>query len=84
MEILRIPVVRIGGSKGIRIPRKVLTECHIGDSVIAVVDRCEITLRAEKKPREGWAEAAQAMHKAGDDQLLIDDTLDLNLKEWEW
>ncbi len=80
MEILKISVVRIGGSRGIRIPRKVLDECHISDTVEAIVDNGQITLRPEKKPREGWAAAARKIHEKGEDRLLIDDMPD----EWVW
>jgi antitoxin MazE len=84
MEMLTIPIVRIGGSKGIRIPKKVLEECEIGDRVVAIVDHGEITLRPEKKSREGWAEAARKVHENGEDELLIDDKTDLSLDEWVW
>jgi antitoxin MazE len=84
METITIPIIKIGGSRGIRIPKKVLEECHITDSVSAVIDHGEITLKPERKPREGWAKEAKDMHARGEDKLLIDDLMDLNLKEWEW
>jgi antitoxin MazE len=84
MEMLKIPIVRIGGSKGIRIPKKILEECHITSSVIASVENGEITLKPEQKPRQGWADAAKKAHQQKEDRLLIDDTLDLHQEEWEW
>jgi hypothetical protein len=44
----------------------------------------EITLKPERKPRQGWAEAAKKLHQQKEDKLLIDDTLDLHPEEWEW
>jgi antitoxin MazE len=84
MEMLKIPVIRIGGSKGIRIPKKILEECNITSSVIALVENGEITLKPERKPRQGWAESAKKIHQQKEDKLLIDDTLDLHPEEWEW
>jgi len=37
----------------------------------------------KKSPREGWAEAFKKMNAAGDDKLLIDDSLDIP-EDWEW
>ena len=84
MEIIKIPVVRIGGSRGIRIPKKVLEECHITTSVIATVNNGEIMLKPEQKPRKGWAEAAKKAHQRHEDSLLIDDLLDIDEEEWKW
>lgn len=84
MEVLKMPIIQIGGSKGIRIPKKILEECHITDSVTATVEDGRIILVPEAKPRQGWAEAAKKMRKAKEDALLIDDRLDLHLEEWEW
>jgi mRNA-degrading endonuclease toxin of MazEF toxin-antitoxin module/antitoxin component of MazEF toxin-antitoxin module len=81
MEVLKIPVVRIGGSKGIRIPKKILEECNITSSVIASVGNGEITLKPERRPRQGWAEAAKRLHQQKEDKLLIDYTLDLSPDE---
>jgi antitoxin MazE len=84
MEMLKIQIVRIGGSKGIRIPKRILEECHITSSVIASVENGEITLKPERKSRQGWADAAKKIHQQKEDKLLIDDTLDLHQEEWEW
>jgi len=84
MEIVKLPVIRIGGSKGIRIPKKVLDECRIGDSVIATVDHGSITLAPDTGPRDGWERAAREIHSKGEDTLLIGDLLDIDKTEWEW
>lgn len=84
MEMLKIPIVQIGGSKGIRIPKKVLEECHITTSVIATVENGEIVLKPEQKPRKGWAESAIKAHQQKEDKLVIDDLLDIDGEEWEW
>ena len=76
-------VVQIGNSKGIRIPQKILGQCHIEDSVDLTVKNGALILKPIKKaPREGWALQAEKMHAAGDDRLLIPavlcDDLELN------
>jgi len=74
---MQINVVKIGNSKGVRIPKKVLDQCHVENALELSVKNDEIILTpVHRKPREGWAEAAKLCHKAGDDRVLIPDILD--------
>jgi antitoxin MazE len=67
---MRIKVVSVGNSKGIRIPRAILQQCSIGDEIeLEVKDRC-IALKPVKPIRSGWEDAFRKMHDRGDDQLL--------------
>ena len=79
-----LSVVRIGNSKGIRLPKAILEQCHITDQVDVEVNKQNITLKAHRQPREGWAEQMKKMHERGDDQLLIPDNVDLDFEGWEW
>ncbi|MDZ7723014.1 MAG: AbrB/MazE/SpoVT family DNA-binding domain-containing protein [candidate division KSB1 bacterium] len=74
-----IKVQKIGNSKGIRIPKKVIHACEISDVVELYVTGKTITIQAKRKPREGWAKAAKAMHQRGDDKLFLPDELDTNV-----
>ena len=74
---MRLSVVRIGNSKGIRIPKPLLDQCHISGAVDLKVEGKRIVLTPVKsKPRQGWAAAAELMHQAGDDELLIPDVFE--------
>lgn len=79
-----LPVVRIGNSKGIRIPKAILEQCRITDQVDVEVHKENITLKRHKKPREGWAEQMKKMRRRGEDDLLIPDNVDLDSEGWEW
>ena len=73
---MNLNVVRIGNSKGIRIPKKILEECHITNIVNLRVKGTRIILESiPNKARKGWMEAAQMAHAAGDDKLLFPDRL---------
>jgi antitoxin MazE len=80
-----VSVVQIGNSKGIRLPKTILEQCEINDKIdMEVVDK-EIILKAMKnKPRDGWEEKFKLMAENGDDELVIDETIDLGMKNWEW
>jgi antitoxin MazE len=81
---MQVNVVKIGNSRGIRIPKKVLDQCQVSDALdLSVQDNVIILTPVHKKPREGWAEAARLCHERGDDELLISDMLDDD-QDWEW
>jgi antitoxin MazE len=78
-------LVRIGNSRGIRLPKAVIEQCGFGEKVELSVSGRSITISRMKKPREGWAEAAVEMHAKGMDAPLIPDDLDAQAHEdWVW
>lgn len=82
---MKTALVAIGNSKGIRISKTILEQCHFTKEVDLLVQGDTIILKSIKsKARQGWDEAFQDMHKNGEDRLLIDDALDLEVKDWQW
>ncbi len=80
---MRVDVVKVGNSRGIRLPAAVLKQCGIGTTVELEVQNNRIILKPVHTPRQGWALAFKRMAQVGDDQLLIPDELDHELLE-EW
>ena len=70
---MKIPIVKIGNSKGIRISKTILDKYNIKDAVDLVFEEEQIVIRPIAKARAGWEEAFKEMHEKGDDILLIDD-----------
>lgn len=82
---MQVSVIRIGNSKGIRIPKAVLQQLDIDEKVEMEVHDQEILIRPLKRhPREGWENQFIEMHKNGDDILLIDENIDQDDFSWEW
>ena len=82
---MRISLVSIGNSKGVRIPKAILEQCHFKRKVDLEVDGNMIVLRPlKKKPRQGWSESFKLMHQNSDDRLLIKDSLDISNEDWQW
>ena len=45
----------------------------------------ELILKSiKRKARQGWDEAFKNMRQKKDDVLLINDTVDLEMKDWQW
>jgi antitoxin MazE len=84
---MKTRIVRIGNSRGIRIPKPVLEQVGLPAEVEMEVEDNTIVLRPAGRPREDWAEAFQAMAEAGDDELLDAETVGTSTwdeAEWEW
>lgn len=81
---MQLDIVKIGNSKGIRIPAHILKKCSIDDKVSLETEGEKIILKAAKKAREGWDKQFQLMRQNDDDKMLIDDLLPLEEDDWEW
>ncbi len=83
---MKINVVRIGNSRGIRIPKPVLEQCRLGESVELRVEDDKIVISAHRAQREGWSEAFMAAKRSAPDPLLLGDipANRFDEEEWEW
>jgi antitoxin MazE len=81
---MQLDIIKIGNSKGIRLPLAVLKQCGIDSKVeLEIKDNC-IMIKPVKTPRQGWAEAFELMHKNGDDSLLVPEEIDdETLEDWD-
>jgi antitoxin MazE len=81
---MQMDIIKIGNSKGIRLPLAVLKQCGIDSKVELEVKDNYIIIKPVKTPRQGWAEAFELMHKNGDDVLLIpEETDNETLEDWD-
>jgi antitoxin MazE len=78
-------IVRIGNSRGIRVPKILLDEAQLPDEVELHAEPGRLVVQGVRRPRTGWVEAARAMAVADDDSLL-DASLPTRFdrEEWEW
>lgn len=83
---MRARLVRIGNSKGVRIPKPMIEQSGIKDEVELEVEEGQIVIRPIRHPREGWDAAFADMAERGDDKLLDDvpSTSTWDEEEWEW
>ena len=67
---MKARLVRIGNSRGIRLPKPLIEQAGLTDEVELRIHGGTITIRSAESARAGWAEAAKLMHERGDDRLL--------------
>jgi antitoxin MazE len=86
MPTVKIKVVRIGNSRGIRIPKVILDQCHINDEVELETKEDCLVIKSSHTARDGWGTAFQKMHENQDDILMMDDSVtnEFDGEEWEW
>lgn len=82
---MKAKLVRIGNSRGVRLPKPLIEQAQLTDDVEVSVRDGAVVIRSAAHARAGWAEAARAMQAAGADGLIdpevatrFDDT------EWTW
>jgi antitoxin MazE len=82
---MKAHIVRIGNSRGIRLPKTLLQEAQLEDEVELQAEPGRILISKSAKPRAGWAEAARRMRAREEDHLLdppIPTRFDK--EEWKW
>lgn len=83
---LRIRVVKIGNSRGLRLPKLLIEQLGIKDEVEVMAEGGALIVRPVRSAREGWDEAARRMAACGDDRLPDPEYLPTTFdeQEWEW
>jgi antitoxin MazE len=85
---MKTKVIKIGNSKGIRIPRHMLEQSGLKSEVEIEVKDKTIVLKPTTKIREDWDNAFQKMSENKDDILLDEEYLKNSTswenEEWEW
>jgi antitoxin MazE len=82
---MKTRLVRIGNSRGVRLPKPLIQQAGLTDEVELQVRGNTIIIAAGPGRRAGWAEAARRLHKEGGDQLLDPPTpTRFDETEWEW
>lgn len=81
----RARIVRIGNSRGLRLPKALIELAELSDDVELHVEPGRLIVQAVREPRVGWAAAAKRMRAAGDDVLLDEPTSTrFDEEEWTW
>lgn len=51
---MEIPIINIGNSKGIRLPKTLLEQYNITDTIELILEKGRIILKPKSTPRKGW------------------------------
>lgn len=84
---MRTNIIRIGNSQGIRIPKILLEQSHLGTEVDLEVEDEKIVIRSASRNRQGWEEKFKSMAESRDDEMIADDLCvetEWDKEEWQW
>lgn len=82
---MKARLVRIGNSRGIRLPKPLIEEAGLTEEVELRVREGAIVIARAAAPRSGWAEAARRLRQHNEDVLLDAPTpTRFDEKEWKW
>jgi antitoxin MazE len=77
----RARLVKMGSSRGIRLPRVFLDEAELDEEVELEVLDGQVVIRLVPRPRRGWEKQFDGMTARGDDRLL--DSKAFSLTSWD-
>jgi len=80
----RTRIVRIGNSRGVRIPKRMLEEGGIEGEVTISLEEGTIVIRSASRPREGWEEQLNLMVAEEGIGEFPTETTRFDREEWEW
>ena len=83
--MIRSKLVKIGNSRGIRIPQTILEQVGLTEEIEMKVEGYQLIIQATHQPRQGWEGRFAAMAEQGDDRLLDEiSTTQWDEVEWTW
>jgi antitoxin MazE len=81
----RTRIIRIGNSQGIRVPKALLEQAQLSEEVELHAQPGRLVVRAVRRPRAGWADAAKTMRERGHDRLLDQPArTKFDEEDWTW
>jgi len=83
---MKTQLVRLGNSRGIRIPKPILEQGGFKDTVDVRVEHHRLVIAPARSPRQGWEEAFRAPGGSTSDELLLDvlPANEFDREEWQW
>ena len=84
---MKAAIIKIGNSRGIRLPKPVIEQCGFEEEVEIEVHDHDLVIRSVNASRKGWDQAFSQMSDRGDDDLLQHEACagsSWDEEEWEW
>ena len=87
MSSIKVKIIRIGNSRGIRLSKSLIEQYNMKDEVLLEAKKDSIVIRAVENPRQGWEKSFEKMRIKRDDVLLDNGTeleSEWDKEEWQW
>jgi len=82
---MKARLIRIGNSRGVRLPKALIEEAGLQDDVEMVLRDGTVVISSAACRRSGWAEAAAKLAARGEDRLVdAPVSTKFDKEQWEW
>ena len=84
---MTVKLKKIGNSRGLIIPKKVIDMCDLKNEVVMVVEDQHIIISATTVPRSGWAKQFESAIAAGEmpeNDVFNGLSNEIDETEWTW
>lgn len=83
---MKVNIIRIGNSQGVRIPKPILEKCGLRGRVEMNVEDNVLVIAPVQEARDGWSDAFKRMAEQDDDEPLLNenDLSSWDESDWEW
>jgi len=81
---MKVELIRIGNSRGIRIPKPIIEHCGFEDAVELRIENDHLVIAPARQPREGWEDAFRAAGPSTQDELLLNPRNQFDQEDWRW
>lgn len=82
---MKARLVRIGNSRGVRLPKPLIEEARLKEEVQLRVRDGAVIITSLTRPRSGWAEAARQLREQGQDRPFdAPIPTEFDRREWRW
>jgi antitoxin MazE len=82
---MRARLVKIGNSRGIRLPKAIIDQAGLADEVELEIRDGALIITSFHRVRTGWAEAARELRERDLDRLLDEPVATrFDEKDWKW
>ena len=76
--------MRIGNSRGVRLPKALIEQVGLDDDIELCVEGNRVVITAASPPRSGWADAARRLGVESRELLDAPSPTRFDEDEWQW
>jgi len=77
-------LIRIGNSRGIRLPKSVIEQCHLSEGLVLEIKEDSLVVKASRQTRKGWDEAFAKAKQQDLDEDFSGLQNEWDDSEWTW
>jgi len=81
---MKARLVRIGNSRGVRLPKAVIDQVGLHEDIELHVENDRVVITAARPPRTGWEDAARRLAAEGSGLLDAPSPTRFDEDEWRW